>query len=66
MYLLQLYPTMCSSSSSSSSGSGSGSGSSSSSGSGSGSGSGSSKIIFLATTLFYSMFTHVTLLSILY
>ena len=49
MYLLQLYPTMCSSS-----------------GSGSGSGSGSSKIIFLATTLFYSMFTHVTLLSILY
>ena len=55
MYLLQLYPTMCSSSSSSSS-----------SGSGSGSGSGSSKIIFLATTLFYSMFTHVTLLSILY
>ena len=55
MYLLQLYPTMCSNSSSSSS----------SSSSGSGSGSGSSKIIFLATTLFYSMFTHVTLLSIL-
>ena len=55
MYLLQLYPTMCSSSSSSSS----------SSSGGSGSGSGSSKIIFLATTLFYSMFTHVTLLSIL-